>query len=59
MSVHQLYASYPWRPEEGMDLIEQELQAVVNCNVSAGNQNQVLRKSIALNHWDNSLALFF
>lgn len=46
MLVHQLYASYPWRTEEGMDLLEQELQAVVNCSVSAGNQNQVLKKSI-------------
>lgn len=36
MSVYQMLAWYPWRPEEVISSLELELQKVVNCHQVLG-----------------------
>lgn len=43
-------SKYPWRPEEGVQFLELDLQRVVRCHVCARDQTQVLCKS-RLTHW--------
>lgn len=40
MSVCHMHAWYTRRPEEGLDALELEVQAVVNCHVSVGKLSQ-------------------
>ena len=36
-SLHQMHTWYLWRPEEGTDPLELELQTIVSHHVGAGN----------------------
>ena len=56
--LHPLIAYWLWRPEEGSDPLDLELQMVVSCHVGAGNWTHVFWKSsscCALNCWVDPL----